>query len=364
MDPFAHTFTGAALAAAGLRKATPLATAALLIGVNAPDIDILVAYGGEYMSLAHRRGWTHGVLAWAILPLLVTGMLLAWDRWVRRRQDPAAAPVSAGRLLLISALAVLTHPALDWLNNYGIRLLMPFDGRWFYGDAVFIIDPWIWLLMGGACFLCWSRDRAALAGWGLFWGAASLLVVFSSLVSAAAAVLWFVWLGFLLAGRLLLPVTAVPFLARCALVVVAGYSTTNALASLAAERQIGRDLRGAGSAAAAVMVGPLPANPFRGNVVVETGDGYILGQWHWLTRPRLTLGEGMLRKNLASAPARAAAEHPHARRFLAWSRFPYATVEPEADGFRVTFGDARYAGFDGGIPGPALRLGANLTVIE
>ena len=45
---------------------------------------------------------------------------------------------------------MLTHPVLDWLNNYGIRLLMPFSPRWFYGDAVFIIDPWLWLALGGA----------------------------------------------------------------------------------------------------------------------------------------------------------------------------------------------------------------------
>jgi len=36
------------------------------------------------------------------------------------------------------------HPTLDWLNTYGMRWLMPFSGRWFYGDAVFIVDPGCW----------------------------------------------------------------------------------------------------------------------------------------------------------------------------------------------------------------------------
>ncbi len=30
---------------------------------------------------------------------------------------------------------------MDWLNSYGVRLLMPFSNRWFYGDALYIVDP-------------------------------------------------------------------------------------------------------------------------------------------------------------------------------------------------------------------------------
>jgi hypothetical protein len=63
MDPIAHTFTGMALAAAGLRRATPLAATALFMGVNAPDVDVFTGVMGEYQSIAWRRGWTHGVLA-------------------------------------------------------------------------------------------------------------------------------------------------------------------------------------------------------------------------------------------------------------------------------------------------------------
>jgi len=69
MDPIAHTFTGAALAAAGLRRATPLATTALIVGANAPDIDVLTSFAGSYAALALRRGWTHGVLALVVLVL-------------------------------------------------------------------------------------------------------------------------------------------------------------------------------------------------------------------------------------------------------------------------------------------------------
>lgn len=357
MDPFAHTFTGAALAAGGLRKATPLATAALLIGSNAPDIDILLAWAGDYMSLAHRRGWTHGVLAWAVLPVLLTGLLLAWDSGVRRRRCPEAEPARAGPLLMLATLAVLTHPALDWLNNYGIRLLMPFDGRWFYGDALFIIDPWVWLLVGGASFLCWSRGVAGLAAWVLFWASASVLVSANGLVPSPAKAVWFSGLAVLALCRIAVPPPVYPTLARLGLSLVFVYSAASAAASAIAEGKVRAALVAEGRPAARVMVGPLPANPLAGNVVAETNGGYLLGQWHWLSTPRLSLNGEPLPKNLDHPAVTAAAEHPHAQRFLIWSRFPYAAIEAGKSGFTVSFGDARYAGFEGGIGGPVIHLG-------
>src|SRR5262245_2067859 len=177
MDPIAHTFTGAALAAAGLRRATPLASAALLIGANIPDVDVLAGFAGGYEAIAFRRGWTHGVLALALWPILLTGALLLWDQRVRRRRDAGVPAARAGPLLALTTLAVVSHPTLDWLNNYGLRWLMPFDGRWFYGDALFVIDPWVWLTLGGVLFLTHSHSHASLGAWAAFWALATLAVL-------------------------------------------------------------------------------------------------------------------------------------------------------------------------------------------
>src|SRR5690606_37889478 len=136
---------------------TPLATAALVLGANAADVDIVAALFGGDAALHYRRGWTHGVLALAVLPVVQTGALLAFDRAVRRRRRPDAPPARVRPLFALSLLAVLTHPVLDWLNTYGVRLLMPFDGTWFYGDALFIVDPWLWLLAAASVVLARSR---------------------------------------------------------------------------------------------------------------------------------------------------------------------------------------------------------------
>ena len=162
MDNLTHSLTGALIGQAGLKRKTGLAMPALIIGANLPDVDVtcfLWLSGSEH--LAFRRGITHGPIAWVLLPLALAGLLWGFDRWqARRGKRPAARlPVSFPWLYLLSFIACLTHPALDWMNSYGIRLLEPFSSRWFYGDVLFIIDLWLWLGMGFATWLSLRREK-------------------------------------------------------------------------------------------------------------------------------------------------------------------------------------------------------------
>lgn len=364
MDPIAHTLTGGALAAAGLKRATPLATAALLIGANAPDVDVLTSFAGEYASLAHRRGWTHGVLALAVWPFIVTGGLIAFDRW-RRRREPDGEPIRPGPLLAVSTLAVLTHPTLDWLNNYGMRWLMPFDGRWFYGDALFIIDPWVWLVLGGVVFLAHSERAAAKAAWALFALLASILVFVTDEVPAASRVLWAVGVVGFAAARMA-GVTArsrpaaIERGAAAALALVGTYMAVCVLANLPARAEVRAILASAGvEQVGDVMIGPVPADPFGGLVVAETPDAYYTGRWHWLETPRFTPQPAPIPKRDDDPVVAAARAAPHARRYLVWSRFPYFQIETHDGGYVVRIDDARYP--DGRLGGVVVRLDEDLT---
>jgi inner membrane protein len=69
--------------------------------------------------------------------------------------------------LVASLIAAATHPLLDWTNNYGVRPLLPWSGRWFYGDLVFIVDPYIWLALGGVVFLLTSNSKWKMLGWSI-----------------------------------------------------------------------------------------------------------------------------------------------------------------------------------------------------
>ncbi len=162
MDNLTHSLVGALLGQAGLKKKTGLAMPALIIGANLPDVDAACFFWLEGQEhLGFRRGITHGPPAMVLLPLILAVLLWGFDRWQEKRgkRPEGRRPVSFKWLFLLSFIGCLTHPALDWLNVYGIRLLEPFSSQWFYGDTLFIIDVWLWALMGFATWFSLRREK-------------------------------------------------------------------------------------------------------------------------------------------------------------------------------------------------------------
>jgi inner membrane protein len=162
MDNLTHSLIGAALGQAGLKRKTGLAMPALIIGANIPDIDAACFFwleGTEHLGF--RRGITHGPPAMLLLPLILAGLLFWYDRWQTRRgkRPEGRLPVSFKWLYLLSLIGCLSHPLFDWFNVYGIRLLEPFSSQWFHGDTLFIIDLWLWALLGLAVGLSLWRER-------------------------------------------------------------------------------------------------------------------------------------------------------------------------------------------------------------
>jgi inner membrane protein len=162
MDNLTHSLVGALLGQTGLKRKTGLAMPALIIGANLPDVDAACFFwleGTEHLGF--RRGITHGPPAWVLLPLVLAGILWWYDRWQTKRgkRPEGRLPVNFKWLYLLSFIGCLTHPALDWLNVYGIRLLEPFSSRWFYGDTLFIIDVWLWALLGFSVWYSLRREK-------------------------------------------------------------------------------------------------------------------------------------------------------------------------------------------------------------
>ena len=290
MDNLCHTLVGAALGEAGLKRRTVFGSATLMIASNLPDIDVLV-FATRTPSVAFRRGWTHGVLADVVLPLLLTGIVVLLARW-RGRDD-----VRPGQLLLLAYVGVILHVLMDLLNNYGVRLLMPFSEHWYYGDVLFIIDPWLWIILGAGIWLA-RRWR-------------SVKPVRGSLLLAAVYVL-----AMLVSAR------------------------------LARAEIVDRWQQVEGQPPHAVMVGPVPFTPLSRQIIIDAGDRYETGTFTWQPR-NVRFDPGAVPKNDTDPRMAIARNAPNIRAFLVWSRFPFWTLEPADRGTRVTVGDMRFVGGPG-----------------
>jgi inner membrane protein len=289
VDNVCHTLVGAALGEAGLKSRTRFGNAALMIAANIPDLDVL-SFATGTSPVAFRRGWTHGIAAQIALPALLTAVFWLLDRR-RPRGTDGSPPLHAGWLLLLSYVGVYSHVFLDYLNNYGVRLLTPFDWRWFYGDAVFIVDPWLWLVLGAGVWLArrrhaphWSRNAVVIAS----------IYIAAMLISAR---------------------------------------TARGIVDAAWTEMHGRHPQ-------ALMVGPRFLSPLTREVIVDAGKHYELGTFSW---PSTVAWSGEpIPKNDARPEVAAARDDPDVRARLVWSRFPFWTLEPVAGGTRVTVIDARF----------------------
>lgn len=135
MENVTHTLAGLMIARSGFDHRVERAAFMVMIAANLPDIDgAPIFWPARYIEW--HRGYLHS-LALAPLMALIPPLLF----WAIKRQ----------RITLWSYTAclagVLSHVLLDWTNIYGIRLLLPFSGRWMHLDMTDLLDPWIWAVL-------------------------------------------------------------------------------------------------------------------------------------------------------------------------------------------------------------------------
>ncbi len=202
MDNLAHSLVGLAAAKAGFERLSPGATAVCILAANAPDIDFISAISGDRWTVLHyHRGITHSIVGTFLLALIIPVIFFLIEHAVarvRRRQKR----FRLRGLLVASLIVSATHPLLDWTNNYGVRPLLPWSGRWFYGDLVFVVDPFLWLLFGGAAFLLTSNSKRQVALWTLLGSLLTSLVVYAAASGRGLEhpqLMLFLWLALLMA---------------------------------------------------------------------------------------------------------------------------------------------------------------------
>lgn len=161
MDNLTHSLVGLTAAKTGLERLSPGATLLCVLAANSPDSDVIVGiFGDRWDLLQHHRGITHSLVGTAFMALLAPLIFYGMDRlWALLRHHPPKTNFRG--LLIASCIVTATHPVLDWTNNYGIRFLLPWNPHWSYGDLVFIVDPFLWLVLVVGLLVIWRTRHEA-----------------------------------------------------------------------------------------------------------------------------------------------------------------------------------------------------------
>ena len=311
MDNLTHSLTGWALGQAGLKTKSRKGLAALILGANAPDIDVFFGWV-PWEPLATHRGFTHSLVGGVIiLPLMLWALLLLFDRWQvsRGAAFKSGLAMRPGWLLALCYIGAITHPLLDLQTTYSVQLLSPFTGLWFHADSLFIIDLWLWLLLAGTIW--WSKRREQRGDPG-----------FRAPVQAALAA------GFT-------------------------YICLNIGLSDAAKAAV----RAHDPQATSIFASPPPALFWQRGMTWRNGP--IIRRAEWRAFAPLGAEEPPVTDNMDDPVVRLAlADDWPLRKFLYWSIMPVALVERSGCTAKVTIADARY-----GLPGKGrARLYRDATV--
>lgn len=297
MDNLTHSLVGALIGQMGLKRKTGLAMPTLIIAANIPDIDAVATLLGGHQHLALRRGITHGPIAMVVLPLLLWGIMLWFDRWQEQRgkRPDRRLPIHKAWLLALAYIGCLSHPLFDWFNSYGIRLLEPFSSQWFYGDTLFIIDIWLWLAMGLGMWFSFRLERRGAIDW-------------------------------------VRP-------ARTAALVLATYIFANFAITTTAERVTDDMLRANGAGSERMVVAnPVPVEFWRREMLWRTNTNY--GKADYSVAGGLHSSAGGWWHNMTPWVHQGiSAANDDARAFLFWSRMPVVTTDRE----KATVTDQRFS---------------------
>lgn len=299
MDAATHALASLAVARAALPRASRSTWVLVILAGTFADVDFLSANFGPSAYLRWHRTCTHSL----VIALVVAVLLgLVFRFWIRPSSLAPVSPVAASAVLLASSLL---HIALDACQSYEISPLWPFRNTRLAWDWVAAVDPWIIAIFLATLLLpellrlvgdeIASKRTNVRGRWGAVWG----------------LVLVFVYIG-----------------ARAVM-------HSNAVATLQSRTYRGELPRRVGAFPEAVSL-------FTWHAVVETE--------HAMHQLVIDISPGApfdpeasvaLFKPEPSPTLDVSLKTPAARQFLAFARFPKATVEKNESGYEVEILDLR-----------------------
>ncbi len=145
MDPVTHSLAGATICNLGFRR--KLSMLVLILASIAPDFDYITRFWGIDVFLRYHRGISHGILFLFLVPLII-GLIFGLRKGFLYYS-------------FIAFLGYAAHLLMDLTNQYGTRILSPFDWEQYSLDLTFIIDPYITIGLLLSVILCvFNKKRA------------------------------------------------------------------------------------------------------------------------------------------------------------------------------------------------------------
>jgi inner membrane protein len=353
MDNLTHSLVGLAASKAGLERLSPHATLACVLAANAPDSDILTLVEGRWAFLQHHRGLSHSIIGTLVLALVIPLAFYAADHFIARLRRQKAT-VNLKGLTLASLIVAATHPFMDWTNNYGIRLLLPWKAKWFYGDLVFIVDPFLWLLFGGAAFLLTSKTKKQIGVWLGLSAVVTYVVMFGPAARGGLTnplLLRIFWLSALALVLILFKLQAAKRwgsaigLTAFAIAILYWGSLAGIHAIVLRQAQVEAGIISSQNLEPSLAVAAMPtlANPFHWQCVVETRSSvYRFDLSLFGTTPSNLVHYE--KPDFDNPPIAEASRDKRAQVFLGFARFPVASVVDTScpEQTLVQFADLRY----------------------
>lgn len=349
MDNLTHGLAGALLAQAGFRQRYGrMATVALVVGAELPDLDFLFDLGGPIVGFQNHRGITHAFAGGLGLAFLAAGML-----YTTLHYRPY------WRLVGLLYLGVLLHVWMDYLTSYGTQIFLPFDPGRYTADAVFIIDFFytgvivtalllirmvrrqgqqryrlaglVWMLVGAGLWLSAPTVsqqpllRLALSSLGMHLGLFAVVVMVMTHVSRR-------WPG----DRALA-------LGRYGIGALAAYMGLCMVSHEVAKQRFVAALSSPLAAVQRVSAIPLPGGAHRWRGIAETETTYVVSHID-LLRPAVSAPK-VVPKGPALEVVQATSDYRLVHIFQDFARFPVVEYRQQDGGQVVRYFDLRFTGY-------------------
>jgi inner membrane protein len=174
----------------------PLILTTSIVANNFPDLDMLLGrLNGPFSYILQHRGFTHTFLCAIPQTFLILMFIFLFTKSRNLK--------FSGRdwllLTVISLGGIFLHIIADSCNSYGVHPFWPFNNKWYYGDSIFIAEPWLWLTLAISFYFVFQNKMTKI-----FFGAISALAIFLPLITHVASflaifilIIWTVFLIYL-----------------------------------------------------------------------------------------------------------------------------------------------------------------------